>query len=67
MAGFFAIFIGCLIGCMAIMIFVLKSKQNKMIAEDVKWNPGKEMKSRGITVQSHQVCTFAYNKRGVAP
>mgnify|MGYP000486229631 CR=1 FL=1 len=62
MAGFFAIIIGVLICVMAIMVFVLKFKQKKMIDENVKWNPGKEMKSRAITVQSHQVCAFAYNK-----
>jgi len=53
MAGFFAIIIGVMILVMAVMIFVLKAKQKKMLDENVKWNPGKEMKSRGITVQTH--------------
>ena len=47
---------------MAIGLFGLKYKHDKMKEANIKWNPGKEMKSRAITIQSHQVCTFAYNK-----
>ena len=42
------------------MSFILKGKKEGIV--NVKWNPDKEMKSRGITMSSHEVCKFSYNK-----
>ena len=53
MAGFFAIIVGIMIFLMALMMLILKQRHQAMINDKVKWNPAKEMKSRGITVQSH--------------
>lgn len=63
---FFAI-IGILIIGMAITIFCLNAYRKKLVEGNIKWNPGKEMKSRAITVTNHQVCHFSYNKVGKAP
>jgi hypothetical protein len=63
MAGFFAISIGVMILIMALLIQLLKIKKNKMIEDNVKWNPDKEMKSRGIVIGTHEVCEFSFNKK----
>lgn len=59
LAGIFGITLGILILVQAVVVFILKSKRDAIVNENIEWLPT-EMKSRGIQISGHQKCEFPY-------